>query len=116
MHDAVCHTVRFHHSSPPLEPEHTGVEQRSYSSLTVSAAVVVEATHIWPTNQTITNKVCTVTVDDCSTYERDNKRQLLRQKYVRRKMRNVMRSKINIQATRQILLSASEALGDEGRP
>lgn len=33
--------------------------------------------------QTIRNKVCTVTVDDCSTYECDQKRQLLRQKHLK---------------------------------
>lgn len=33
--------------------------------------------------QTIRNTVCTLTADDCSTYECDQKRQLLRQKHLK---------------------------------
>lgn len=56
--------------------------------------------------QTHWNNVCTVTVDDCSTGESDNKRHRLRQKH--EKTWNVMKSQIKIQAVRK--LSASDKI------
>lgn len=86
LHCSTCMMLFLLKTSQPSCSSHMDNFPLSSTAVSLSALSSLRQ-HTWTLEQTLWNDVCTVTADDCSTDESDNKRHLLRQNMKRRGMR-----------------------------